>query len=325
MKVKSDFILRQIAGKNVVLPIGMATVNFDGMMTLNNSGVMLWKTLEQGATRDELVDVLTKEYDVSNEEAGKDVDEFIAALQQTGCIEEQTSDGVTDREVCHIYQYKDEYVQERKNLFMNKKIVAVIAAVIIVVVFALGFSICGGKNTEPADSDEVVSIEESSSEAADASEVEDTADVEEEFIEVPSQGDELIAVEDVTTERDMAVFEESDSSETGETTSVEKENVGSVVTESGEIAGNEEGSAETAPVEPEIPAQPSGNTSCGCEYERYLAMSAADQEAYMESFSSVEAFIEWGKTAEIEHEKHVASVTVTGDVLDIGNYIGGDN
>lgn len=88
MKVKSDFILRQIAGKNVVLPIGMATVNFDGMMTLNNSGVMLWKTLEQGATRDELVDVLTKEYDVSNEEAGKDVDEFIAALQQTGCIEE---------------------------------------------------------------------------------------------------------------------------------------------------------------------------------------------------------------------------------------------
>lgn len=208
---------------------------------------------------------------------------------------------------------------------MNKKIVAVIAAVIIVVVFALGFSICGGKNTEPADSDEVVSIEESSSEAADASEVEDTADVEEEFIEVPSQGDELIAVEDVTTERDMAVFEESDSSETGETTSVEKENVGSVVTESGEIAGNEEGSAETAPVEPEIPAQPSGNTSCGCEYERYLAMSAADQEAYMESFSSVEAFIEWGKTAEIEHEKHVASVTVTGDVLDIGNYIGGDN
>lgn len=87
MKIKQDFVLRQVAGKDVVLPIGQATVNFNGMVTLNETGAFLWRLLEQGATREGLADALTGEYAVSREVALADVDAFVAALEPVGCIE----------------------------------------------------------------------------------------------------------------------------------------------------------------------------------------------------------------------------------------------
>ena len=52
MKIKKNFVLRQIAGSWVVLSIAEATVDFDGMLTLNESGLMLWKLLEHRRLQD---------------------------------------------------------------------------------------------------------------------------------------------------------------------------------------------------------------------------------------------------------------------------------
>ena len=54
MKISEDFVLRQVADTWVVLPLKTDTVDFNGMIRLNGSGAMLWKCLEQGATREEL-------------------------------------------------------------------------------------------------------------------------------------------------------------------------------------------------------------------------------------------------------------------------------
>ena len=87
MKLKKDYVLRQVADTYVVLPLGQATVGFDGMLKLNESGALLWKALEQGADREVLADAMTGEYDVSRQQALEDIDEFIAKLQKAGCIE----------------------------------------------------------------------------------------------------------------------------------------------------------------------------------------------------------------------------------------------
>ena len=87
MKIKKNFVLRQIAGSWVVLSIAEATVDFDGMLTLNESGLMLWKLLEQGCTKEELANALTEEYEVSFEQAFVDVGEFLEKLNRAGCIE----------------------------------------------------------------------------------------------------------------------------------------------------------------------------------------------------------------------------------------------
>ena len=86
MKISEDFVLRQVADTWVVLPLKTDTVDFNGMIRLNNSGAMLWKTLEQGATREELVLAITSQYDVTQEEAARDVDEFIETLNKIGCL-----------------------------------------------------------------------------------------------------------------------------------------------------------------------------------------------------------------------------------------------
>ena len=87
MKLKNDFVLRQVADNWVVLPLGVQTVNFSGMLSLNDSGAMLWKTLEQGGDRESLIDALTGEYEVSRQTAAEDVDTFIEKLVQAGCLE----------------------------------------------------------------------------------------------------------------------------------------------------------------------------------------------------------------------------------------------
>lgn len=88
MRIKDNFVLRQVADTWCVLPLGEATLNLNGMLTLNDSGAMLWQTLEKGGSKDTLVDALLNEYDVTREQALADVEEFIEKLRQVDCIEE---------------------------------------------------------------------------------------------------------------------------------------------------------------------------------------------------------------------------------------------
>ena len=88
MKIKSNFILRNVADTWVVLSMGDTSVDFDGMLTLNESGVILWNTMENGCDKAALVKALTDEYDVSADLALADVETFINKLSSIGCIEE---------------------------------------------------------------------------------------------------------------------------------------------------------------------------------------------------------------------------------------------
>ena len=45
MKIKSGFVLRQLADTWVVLPLLSQSLNFNGMLTLNETGAFLWLPL----------------------------------------------------------------------------------------------------------------------------------------------------------------------------------------------------------------------------------------------------------------------------------------
>jgi hypothetical protein len=87
MRIKKDFVLRNVAGADVVLPLGAASVDFNGLLKLNESSVLLWKALEQDTDLDGLVTVLTSEYDVDPATARRDIEAFLARLDQIGCLE----------------------------------------------------------------------------------------------------------------------------------------------------------------------------------------------------------------------------------------------
>mgnify|MGYP003291009418 CR=1 FL=1 len=88
MKIKEGFVLRSVAGNWVVLPMGDSTVKLSGMLTLNDSGKLLWDILQQGADRNALVRGLLAEYEISPETAAADVDRFLESLSKTGCLEQ---------------------------------------------------------------------------------------------------------------------------------------------------------------------------------------------------------------------------------------------
>lgn len=81
MKLKDGFVLRQIAGENVVVPSG-SEMNLNMMITLNDTGAFLWERLDKGAQKSELVAALLAEYDVDEATAKDAVDSFVADLEK---------------------------------------------------------------------------------------------------------------------------------------------------------------------------------------------------------------------------------------------------
>lgn len=81
-------MLREVAGSYVVVAVGKRSEQFNGMVNLNETGAFLWKLVEQGASRDELLNSLLETYEVEREKAEQDVDKFISVLQQNNFVEE---------------------------------------------------------------------------------------------------------------------------------------------------------------------------------------------------------------------------------------------
>lgn len=83
-----DFLLREVAGAQVLVPVGEAVDAFAGIVTVNRSGVHLWNALKTEQTMSSLVDVLLERYDVSPEQAAADAEKFIETLRKVGAVKE---------------------------------------------------------------------------------------------------------------------------------------------------------------------------------------------------------------------------------------------
>ena len=89
MKIKSGFVLRQLADTWVVLPLLSQSLNFNGMLTLNETGAFLWRRLEEGSDTKALATALCDESEVTEEQALADVESFLATLREADCIDMQ--------------------------------------------------------------------------------------------------------------------------------------------------------------------------------------------------------------------------------------------
>lgn len=87
VKVREGFILKKMGTQAVVIAIGSASKVFNGMVKLNETGELMWKKLVEGTTREELLATILETYEVDEETAAKDVDNFIQTLKKPGIIE----------------------------------------------------------------------------------------------------------------------------------------------------------------------------------------------------------------------------------------------
>lgn len=88
MKIEKNFVLREIAGEYIIVPTGNTALDFNGLITVNEVGLFLWKILEQGTTKEELLAKTLEEYDIDETTARKDIAEFLDELKNGGILVE---------------------------------------------------------------------------------------------------------------------------------------------------------------------------------------------------------------------------------------------
>ena len=86
MKIEKEFVLREIAGEYILVPVGSTALELNGLITVNEVGVFIWKLLQNDVTLDEIVQAVLDEYDVEESVARKDAADFLAVLQENNIL-----------------------------------------------------------------------------------------------------------------------------------------------------------------------------------------------------------------------------------------------
>ena len=86
MRINKEYVLREIAGDYIIIPVGATALEFNGLITVNEVGVTLWNMLQEEVTMEDLVQGVLAEYDVKEEVAREDIQEFLDELVKGGIL-----------------------------------------------------------------------------------------------------------------------------------------------------------------------------------------------------------------------------------------------
>ena len=87
MKIAKGFNLMNIAGQNIIVTLGAKTINFNTMISLNDSAAFLWQQLQTEKTEEELMSAILDEYDIDETTANEDIRRFISKLKDADVLE----------------------------------------------------------------------------------------------------------------------------------------------------------------------------------------------------------------------------------------------
>jgi hypothetical protein len=88
MRLNENYILKNIAGSPVVVPVGDAVNNINGMITLNGPAEDIWKALEDGKDYDDILALLMSEYDAPEDILRNDLTAFLEKLKKYSILED---------------------------------------------------------------------------------------------------------------------------------------------------------------------------------------------------------------------------------------------
>ncbi|MBQ8619669.1 MAG: PqqD family protein [Clostridia bacterium] len=86
MRTNPDFILRQIAGENILVPCGEAAKRINGLINLNSTAAFIWKNLDETENLDALAAKVMEEFEVDEETAKRDVQGLTKELTMIGMV-----------------------------------------------------------------------------------------------------------------------------------------------------------------------------------------------------------------------------------------------
>jgi len=79
-------VTRTIAGETVIVPVSSNVAQIDSIYTLNDVGSLIWSMIDGRTTVDQIADALCRSYEVTLEEAAKDLGAFLGDLEAAGLV-----------------------------------------------------------------------------------------------------------------------------------------------------------------------------------------------------------------------------------------------
>ncbi len=87
MLIKKEFVLREIAGDFVLVPIGKTSGEFKGLFPITETGAFIWNLLPEADSEEFIIEKFLEEYDVDRETVTADVSVFLGNLRKFGIID----------------------------------------------------------------------------------------------------------------------------------------------------------------------------------------------------------------------------------------------
>ncbi len=82
MRTKKNFILRKMRDYYLVVSVGPASKEFNGMLRLNEASAFLWRELEKGASEEELIEAMLARCPKADRAAvAEDVRDFLEKMK----------------------------------------------------------------------------------------------------------------------------------------------------------------------------------------------------------------------------------------------------
>lgn len=88
MKIKDGYILKKVAGENIVIATGEARFSFNGIITFNEVGAEVFNRLDGTRSEEQIADELSKLYNAPESVIKTDVKNLIVKMRKQGLIED---------------------------------------------------------------------------------------------------------------------------------------------------------------------------------------------------------------------------------------------
>ncbi|MCH5170875.1 MAG: PqqD family protein [Oscillospiraceae bacterium] len=88
MKIKDGYILKNVAGENIVIATGEARLSFNGIITFNEVGAEVFTRLDGTRSIKQIVDEIALLYNAPKDVIEKDINKLIEKMRNHGLIEE---------------------------------------------------------------------------------------------------------------------------------------------------------------------------------------------------------------------------------------------
>jgi Coenzyme PQQ synthesis protein D (PqqD) len=85
---RRSFVTREIGGETLIVPVTGHVMDLESIYVLNPVASRIWGLLRSPATAEQLVEIIAHEFEVSPQEASRDVAEFLDSLTTRGLIQE---------------------------------------------------------------------------------------------------------------------------------------------------------------------------------------------------------------------------------------------